>query len=136
VAQARVPVLLAMAFPMICLSCPAAAAATGPARAPQLLSIVIEPGAGMAPIYRLLLSAHHSLDMTMYELADPVAEADLSADAARGVDVRALLDQNRERSRNLAAYSYLAAHGVHVRWAPAQFPANRRSGQRRRRRSN
>ena len=29
-----------------------------------------------------------------------------------------LLDQNLERSRNSAAYDYLAAHHVHVRWAP------------------
>ena len=55
----------------------------------------------------------------MYELADPTAEADLAADAARGVDVRVLLDQHLEKSRNTGAYDYLAAHGVHVRWAPA-----------------
>ena len=54
----------------------------------------------------------------MYELNDPTAEEDLAADAARGVEVRVLLDQNLERSRNSAAYDYLAAHHVHVRWAP------------------
>jgi phosphatidylserine/phosphatidylglycerophosphate/cardiolipin synthase-like enzyme len=55
----------------------------------------------------------------MYELADPTAEADLVADAARGVDVRVVLDQHLERSVNTAAYDYLTAHGVHARWGPA-----------------
>jgi hypothetical protein len=55
----------------------------------------------------------------MYELADPTAEADLAADAARGVDVRVLFDQHLEKSANTGAYDYLSAHRVHVRWAPA-----------------
>ncbi len=55
----------------------------------------------------------------MYELNDPTAEADLAADAARGVNVRVLLDQHLEKSRNTDAYTYLAAHRVHVRWAPS-----------------
>jgi len=55
----------------------------------------------------------------MYELNDPAAEADLAADAARGVDVRVLLDQHLERDANTAAYDFLTARGVHVRWAPA-----------------
>ena len=55
----------------------------------------------------------------MYELADPTAEKDLAADAARGVDVRVLLDQRLEKSANTGAYHYLSARGVHVRWAPA-----------------
>ena len=55
----------------------------------------------------------------MYELADPTAEADLAADAARGLDVRVLLDRHLEKSANTSAYDYLSAHRVHVRWAPA-----------------
>ena len=55
----------------------------------------------------------------MYELADPTAEADLAADAARGVNVRVLLDQHLEKPANTAAYDYLAASGVHVRWGSA-----------------
>ena len=73
----------------------------------------------MGPVYGLITEAHTSVDLTMYELADPKAEADLAADAARGVNVRVLLDQNLERRNNTAAYGYLASHGVHVRWAPA-----------------
>lgn len=83
------------------------------------LRLLTEPAAGIGPIYRLITGARSSVDLTMYELADPAAEADLAADAARGVNVRVLLDQHLEKARNTAAYDYLAAHGVHVRWASA-----------------
>jgi cardiolipin synthase A/B len=83
------------------------------------LQVLTEPAAGIGPIYQLITGARSSVDLTMYELADPVAEADLAADAARGVDVRVILDQNLEKSANTSAYDYLGAHGVHVRWGPA-----------------
>ena len=83
------------------------------------LRVLTEPEDGIGPIYRLINRARSSVELTMYELADPRAEADLAADAARGVDVRVILDQHLEKSRNGGAYNYLAAHGVHVRWAPA-----------------
>ena len=83
------------------------------------LRVLTEPAAGIGPIYQLITAARSSVDLTMYELEDPTAEADLAADAARGVDVRVLLDQNLERSVNTGAYGYLTARGVHVRWAPA-----------------
>jgi cardiolipin synthase A/B len=83
------------------------------------LRLLTEPSAGIEPIYQLITGARSSVDLTMYELADLTAETDLAADAARGVNVRVLLDQHLEKARNLAAYDYLAAHGVHVRWAPA-----------------
>jgi len=89
---------------------------SGPAASLRLLT---EPGSGIGPIYKLITGARHSVDLTMYELADPAAEADLAADAARGVDVRVLLDRHLEKSANTAAYDYLSAHRVHVRWAPA-----------------
>ena len=92
----------------------ASAASTG-------LSLITEPNAGMAPIYRLLEAAKHSLDLTMYELADPTAEAALAGDAARGVTVRVLLDQHYEQSANTPAFTYLEHHGVAVRWAPARY---------------
>ena len=90
-------------------------------RAPRAASlrVLTEPEAGIGPIYRLITGARSSVELTMYELADPTAEADLAADAARGVDVRVILDQHLEKSRNRGAYDYLAAHGVHVRWGPA-----------------
>jgi cardiolipin synthase A/B len=83
------------------------------------LRMLTEPQAGIGPVRRLISRAHRSLDLTMYELADRTAETDLARDAARGVDVRVLLDQHLEKSRNTAAYDYLAGHGVHVSWAPA-----------------
>ncbi len=56
----------------------------------------------------------------MYELADPQAVDILEADAARGVVVRVLLDQDYSgASVNAGAYSELGSHGVQVRWAPA-----------------
>jgi len=115
---------------------PASAAASGPAPAPSAatsvpaavhrsarraatLRVLTEPQAGMGPIYRLITGARTSIDLTMYELADPVAEGDLAAAAARGVSVRVILDQHLEKSRNTSAYDYLAARGVHVAWGPA-----------------
>jgi cardiolipin synthase len=97
---------------------PSAAArrSSSPAASLQLLT---EPGSGIGPIYKLITGAKHSVDLTMYELIDSTAEADLAADAARGVDVRVLLDRHLEKSRNTSAYNYLNARRVHVRWAPA-----------------
>ncbi len=100
-------------------SASASAAASPSAPAVAGLSVLTEPQAGIGPIYKLITGARSSVDLTMYELRDPVAEADLAGDAARGVDVRVLLDQHLEQSRNTSAYDYLTAHHVHVAWAPA-----------------
>ena len=83
------------------------------------LRVLTEPRAGIGPIRRLISRAHRSVDLTMYELRDRRAEADLARDAARGVRVRVILDQHLEKSRNRAAYRYLAARRVHVVWGPA-----------------
>lgn len=84
------------------------------------LRLLVEPRTGMAEIYSLLDSATSSIDMTMYELADQMAEADLAAAAARHVVVRVILDRDYDGgSVNQAAYSYLNSHGVDVRWAPS-----------------
>jgi len=91
-----------------------------PASSPAAsLRLLTEPASGIGPIYSLITGARSSVDLTMYELADPTAEADLAADAARGVDVRVLLDRHLEKSHNTSAYNYLSARRVHVRWAPA-----------------
>ena len=84
---------------------------------PAALSLLIEPGAGMAPIYALLDSARHTVDLVMYELEDTHAEQLLAADAARGVAVRVLLNSAYSGSVNDAAFSYLKGHGVRVQWA-------------------
>jgi cardiolipin synthase len=83
------------------------------------LRVLTEPQAGIGPIYQLITGARSSVELSMYELADPTAEADLAGDAARGVSVRVILDQDLEKSRNTGAYDYLAAHRVAVRWGPA-----------------
>jgi cardiolipin synthase A/B len=95
------------------------AAARGSSSPTASLQLLTEPASGIGPVYNLITGAKSSVDLTMYELADPTAEADLAADTARGVDVRVLLDQHLEQSANTAAYDYLSARGVHVRWAPA-----------------
>jgi cardiolipin synthase A/B len=100
---------------------PASSAAAAHSAAPPApgLSVLIEPKAGIGPIYQLITGARSSVDLTMYELRDPTAETDLAADAARGVDVRVILDRHLEQAGNASAYQYLAAHHVHVVWAPA-----------------
>jgi phosphatidylserine/phosphatidylglycerophosphate/cardiolipin synthase-like enzyme len=95
------------------------AAPAHPGKANGALAVLVEPAAGIAKIYRLIGSARSSIDLTMYELRDTTAEAGLAAAAARGVDVRVILDRHLERSRNTATYDYLRAHHVHVTWAPA-----------------
>ncbi len=82
----HVAVTAVVAIVLASLSPAVTAAAPGP------FEVFIEPAAGFGPAYSFIGSAKHSLDMTMYELEDPTAEADLAADAARGVDVRVLLD--------------------------------------------
>ena len=39
-------------------------------RSASNLSLIIEPDAGIAPLYALLRSAHHSVDIVIYELED------------------------------------------------------------------
>ncbi len=85
------------------------------------LSLVVEPDAGLAPVYALLRSARHRLDLEIYELEDDRATAILAADARRGVHVRVVLNAHYVGHYNQPAYSYLRAHAVAVRWAPAQF---------------
>jgi cardiolipin synthase A/B len=83
------------------------------------LRVLVEPRDGLGAIYRLITGARSSVDLTMYELNDKTAEDDLASDAARGVDVKVLLDRHLEQSRNEAAYAFLSAHRVHVTWADA-----------------
>lgn len=85
--------------------------------------LITEPADNYQAIYSLINSATSSLNMTMYELTDTVAEQDLANAAGRGVNVRVILDINREKTHNQPAYTYLAGHGVHVVWAPTGFAA-------------
>ena len=86
-------------------------------------TLITEPDAGLTPLYTFLKSAKKTIDMTMYELVDSEAEQILAAQAAKGVAVRVILDQNLERPANTPAFTYLNANGVHAVWAPAQYAA-------------
>ena len=83
-------------------------------------SLIVEPGAGFSPVYGLIKAARHTIDVTMYEFSDMTAEHDLAAAARRGVRVRVIMDQ-RERSVNSAAYSYLSSHAVKVTWSSPRY---------------
>lgn len=84
--------------------------------------LVQYPQASFGGLYAQIGAARRSIDMEMYELKDPVAEQDLAAAARRGVTVRVLLDRDYSGADvNAAAYAYLKAHGVQVRWAPAHY---------------
>jgi cardiolipin synthase len=79
---------------------------------------LVEPQAGMTPLYTFMSSAQKSLDMTMYELSDATAEQILITDHQRGVRVRVLLDHDYSGGTvNQAAYATLSSAGVPVAWA-------------------
>jgi cardiolipin synthase A/B len=118
-ASAALGAIVALAG-LAALRLPPAAAAAPEYRLPEY-RLLTEPAGGLAPVYSLITSAKHTVDMTMYELDDRTAEADLAADAERGVKVRVVLDQNLARSYNTPAYDYLSAHGVLVHWAPKSY---------------
>ena len=84
-------------------------------------ALVTEPQSGYQPIYDFISGAKKTIDMTMYQLADPTAQAALKAAAKRGAKVRVLLDSDPEggggMKLNQAAYDDLNANHVSVRWA-------------------
>ena len=122
------PAVAALAAAAFAVTGCAAVTATGtPASAPPADSagarsgpLITEPGAGFGAVYHLINQARHSVDVTMYELADSTAERDLAAAARRGVRVRVVLDE-REDHTNSGAYSYLKSHGVEVTWSSASY---------------
>ena len=82
--------------------------------------LVIEPGAGVSPVYSLISGARHNVDVTMYEFADTTAEHDLANTAKRGVHVQVILDE-KEKSVNSSAYSYFRDNGIKVVWSSSRF---------------
>ena len=83
------------------------------------LSLVVEPDDDYRSTDQLIASAHHTIDMTMYELADTQTQALLIAARQRGVAIRVVLDQaDSGASVNQSAYGQLQGAGVPVRWAP------------------
>ena len=88
------------------------------------LTLVTEPQAGMAPVLALIRSATRSLDLVMYEFQDREIGDALVAAQARGVAVRVLVDHGyygAPDAMNDAAYAYLQAAGVPVKWTPVSF---------------
>jgi cardiolipin synthase A/B len=83
------------------------------------LSLITEPQDSIQPVLDLVDGAHHSIDMTMYELDDPSVEQALATEAAAGVSVRVLLQRGEDG--NADAMAYLTAHHVAVRYASARF---------------
>ena len=93
---------------------------TSPSPAQPTYQLLVEPQAGFGNIYALTNQAKHSIEMTMYELSDQTEEGALASAVKRGVDVRVILDQAfHGQSVNQAAYGYLQANHVQVKWAPA-----------------
>jgi cardiolipin synthase len=107
----------------------APARATAHVRGDALVSsgqftVLAEPQAGVGPFLAMIAGARHSIELTMYELTDPQVQRALAAAAHRGVDVRVLLNGGYYGERdttNDPADTYLAAHGVHVRFSPTYF---------------
>ena len=94
----------------------------GRASAASYYRLVQYPNDGYDGFYEQIGHARRSIDMEIYEVQDPIAENDLARAAARGVHVRVLLDKAFNGGEvNDAAFHYLAAHGVDVRWAPAGY---------------
>ena len=108
-----------------------AATASPLARAPRAVnvaysdvSLITEPGPGHRPFLQAVQSAQSSADLVIYELSDPTFEHALVSAEKRGVQVRVLLNgryYGGGSSVNEAAYSYLKANGVPVRWSPSRF---------------
>jgi phosphatidylserine/phosphatidylglycerophosphate/cardiolipin synthase-like enzyme len=81
------------------------------------LVLITDPDQGMGWLYTFIGTATKSIDLTMYELSDPMVTTLLTQAAANGITVRVILDQNLEMQSNAMAYSALMAGGVQVHWA-------------------
>ena len=79
----------------------------------------------VTPLYALINSAQHTIDMTMYALEDTTFLGDLVTACNRGVKVRVILDQNLEKSGNTPAYNQLnATSNCSAVWANRAFQAS------------
>ncbi|HEY5273791.1 MAG TPA: phospholipase D-like domain-containing protein [Acidimicrobiales bacterium] len=84
----------------------------------NVAAVWTEPAAGYGFLVAAINSARHSVDMSIYELRDPITESALVSRARARVDVRVILDSAYSgKSVNAAAASVLSAGGVHVVWA-------------------
>ena len=98
---------------------PTVARSTPPTVTAGALRVITEPDDGYGSVDGLIAGARHTVDLSMYELADVRTQQLLIGAAGRGVRVRVLLDRALGgASVNRSAFSQLAAAGVPVRWAP------------------
>jgi cardiolipin synthase len=86
----------------------------------------IEPDDGTATVLSLIQSATSSIDLVMYELADPTIEQALATAEKRGVAVRVLLNEGyygaaSKTNTNESAYEYLQSNNVPVEWTSSSF---------------
>jgi hypothetical protein len=94
-------------------------ASAGQATSPTV-NVWTEPSSGYGFLDAAIDAAHHSIDMSMYELSDVTIEHELIARANAGVDVRVLLNADYGgTSHNANSYALLHASKVHVEWAPS-----------------
>ena len=101
--------------------CAAAFGTTVPAHAASSVSaFAFALGSSEPTIDNFIDSATTSLDMTMYELSDSTAVADLVAREKAGVTVRVILDR-QETSTNASAYATLKAAGVGVVYSSTSY---------------
>jgi cardiolipin synthase len=89
----------------------------------QTLYTFPETDKTVTPVYTFINTATKTLDMTMYELVDSTAQANLIALVKKGVVVRVILDQNLEMSSNTPAFNALTAGGVQCHWANPTYSA-------------
>ncbi len=86
-----------------------------------------DPGTGagsgtMAALYALVNNAHNTIDLTMYAMQDTTFSGYLVTACQRGVIVRAVFDQNSEKSRDTPAYNQLNAQpNCSAVWANKAF---------------
>lgn len=102
----------------------AISAQTGQKSTRGRLTLITEPQDGIASVLSAVNGARHQVDMVMYEDNDAQVDAALAADAHRGVAVRVLLNggyYGQGFPQDQAAYDYLKAHAVPVRWTPSYF---------------
>ncbi|GHG74803.1 phospholipase D-like domain-containing protein [Streptomyces griseocarneus] len=83
-------------------------------------SVVVQPEDGLTPVYRLIDSARHDVDLITYQLTDTMAVQKLVARQKAGIRTRVILDQ-RQQQVNGPAYTALKDGGVDVVWSDARF---------------
>lgn len=86
--------------------------------APATLRLSVEPTDQYHVLFSAVRSAHHSIDLEMYELQDVSFVKLLGQRRAAGVAVRVVLNSKYYgRDSNATAYALLRQEGVSVHWA-------------------